>query len=208
METRFWDYLEQWRQRFPRRRELSWHDGWLQNGYCEDCCYCCGPQDSDEPFPMALLPGQLRPGMAEDFYLLNADTAYMDARGCRACTAHGCRLPRPQRPVACGLFPLVLNAGGMYVYKTCPAALFTPLSELADLGRQAARWLQGFPLKDLEHIALRLPATALAERYISLSLPVYAPEAPQRADAEATAGAADRARKAASGPAKTAPCRR
>ena len=31
METRFWDYLEQWRQRFPRRRELSWHDGWLQN---------------------------------------------------------------------------------------------------------------------------------------------------------------------------------
>ena len=136
---------------------------------------------------MALLPGQLRPGMAEDFYLLNADTAYMDARGCRACTAHGCRLPRPQRPVACGLFPLVLNAGGMYVYKTCPAALFTPLSELADLGRQAARWLQGFPLKDLEHIALHLPATALAERYISLSLPVYAPEAPQRADAEATA---------------------
>ncbi|SDF67681.1 hypothetical protein [Desulfovibrio legallii] len=195
MDTRFWAYLEEWRRRFPRRRKLAWREGWLENGYCADCCYCCGPQDSNEPFPMGLLPGQLRPGMAEDFYLLNADTAYMDARGCRACTAHGCRLPRPQRPVACGLFPLVLNAGGMYVYRTCPAVLFTPLNELAELGRQAARWLQGFPRRDLEHIALNLPEAVLAERYISLSLPVCP------ADAGAAAAVSGAAAQAHEGPA-------
>ena len=122
---------------------------------------------------MGLLPDQVRPGLAEDFYLLTRDTAYMDARGCRACSSRGCRLPRPQRPVACGLFPFVLNSGGMYLYKTCPAVAFTPLNDLFSLGREAADWLAEFPLQDLRHIALDLPAHVLAERYISLNLDIF-----------------------------------
>lgn len=173
MHKGFWHYLEIWRQRFPRRRALRWRDGWLQNGYCCDCRYCCGPQDSNEPFPMALLPGQLRPNLTDDFYLLNKDTAYLDARGCKSCTERGCRLPREQRPVACGLFPLVLANGDLYAYKTCPAVIFTPLDRLADLGLVAAHWLAEFSLTDLRHISLEISAPALAERYLSLSIGVF-----------------------------------
>ena len=91
MSKGFWDYLAHWQKMFPRRRTVSWRDGWLQNGYCRDCRYCCGPQDSNEPFPMGLLPDQLRPGLANDFFLLTRDTAFMDGRGCRSCTSQGCR---------------------------------------------------------------------------------------------------------------------
>ena len=71
----FWHYLETWRELFPRKRALRWRGTWLQNGYCRDCRYCCGPQDSSVPFPMALLPSQIRPDLEKDFYLLDADTA-------------------------------------------------------------------------------------------------------------------------------------
>ncbi len=49
-------YFECWRALFPCRRALRWRGTWLQNEYCRDCQCCCGPQDSNEPFPMALLP--------------------------------------------------------------------------------------------------------------------------------------------------------
>jgi hypothetical protein len=78
MSKGFWDYLSHWQKVFPRRHAINWREGWLQNGYCRDCRYCCGPQDSNELFPMGLLPEQLRPGLANDFYLLNRDTAFMD----------------------------------------------------------------------------------------------------------------------------------
>ena len=47
MSKGFWDYLSHWQKVFPRRRAVSWREGWLQNGYCRDCRYCCGPQDSN-----------------------------------------------------------------------------------------------------------------------------------------------------------------
>lgn len=173
LQKGFWHYLELWRALFPRRRPLRWRGDWLQNGYCRDCRYCCGPQDSNVPFPMALLPGQLRPTLSDDFYLLNADTAYLDARGCKSDTDHGCRLMRAQRPVACGLFPLVPANGSLYLYKTCPAVIFTPLDRLADLGLEAARWLSGFNLADLRHISLELPLRTLADHYISLNITLF-----------------------------------
>ncbi|MGE9984504.1 hypothetical protein [Desulfovibrio sp. SGI.169] len=169
----FWHYLEFWRALFRRRRSLRWRGTWLQNGYCRDCRYCCGPQDSNEPFPMALLPAQLHSRLGDDFYLLNADTAYLDGRGCKASTSHGCRLELTQRPVACGLFPLVPANGGLYLYKTCPAVILTPLNELAALGLEAARRLTGFTLSDLRHISLDIPARTLAERYISLNISLF-----------------------------------
>lgn len=173
MNKGFWHYLELWRERFPRRRPLHWRGDWLQNGYCRDCRYCCGPQDSNTPFPMALLPSQLHANLEDDFYLLNADTAYLDARGCKADTDHGCRLPHAQRPVACGLFPLVLANGSLYLYKTCPAVIFTPLERLAALGLEAGRWLTGFSLENLRHISLDMGEQTLAERYISLSIGIF-----------------------------------
>ena len=151
LQKGFWHYLELWRALFPRRRPLRWRGDWLQNGYCRDCRYCCGPQDSNAPFPMALLPGQLRPNLSDDFY----------------------RLMRAQRPVACGLFPLVPANGGLYLYKTCPAVIFTPLDRLADLGLEAARWLSGFNLADLRHISLELPLRTLADDYISLDITLF-----------------------------------
>ncbi|MDR3358684.1 MAG: hypothetical protein LBN96_07550 [Desulfovibrio sp.] len=175
MRRDFQYYLELWRRTFPRRRKLLWRDTWLRNGYCRDCRYCCGPQDDPTPFPMALLPGQLRPGLDEDFYLLAGDTAYIADRGCKARGDGGCRLTREKRPVACSLFPLVLANGGLYLYKICPAVIFTPLAELSALGRDAAAWLAGFRPAELRHVSLDLPARTLAERYIYLDIAVAYP---------------------------------
>ena len=101
----------------------------------------------------------------------------MDGRGCRSCTSQGCRLPRPERPVACGLFPFVLNAGELYLYQICPASMFTPLAQMAELGREAAAWLANFSQREQEHIALNLPADVLTDRYIKLHISVYNPTA-------------------------------
>ena len=173
MGKKFWDYLEKWRGLFPRRKVLRWRNGWLQNGYCRDCCYCCGPQDSNEPFPMALLPRQLHAQIEEDFFMLDEHTAYMDDRGCKACTSTGCGLRREQRPVACGLFPFVLANGSLYAYKTCPAVLLTPPAKLALLGLEAARWLAALSIDDLRRISLDIAAPVLAEKYFSLSIQIF-----------------------------------
>ncbi|MDR3320379.1 MAG: hypothetical protein LBS77_05590 [Desulfovibrio sp.] len=162
-------YLRLWRARFSRRRKLLWRDGRLQNGYCRDCLYCCGPQDNPKPFPLALLPHQMRPDLADDFFLLAEGMPYIGAEGCKSCGSRGCRLPLEKRPVACDLFPLVLANGLLYMYKTCPAVLFTPLAELVDIGNTAAGWIAGLSHADLRHIFLDLPAQALAERYIFLA---------------------------------------
>lgn len=169
----FWHYVDRWRELFPRKRGLRWRGNWLQNDYCRDCRYCCGPQDSAVPFPMALLPSQIHPGLEKDFYLLDADTAYIGAKGCKSDTPHGCRLPLEQRPVACGLFPLVLSNGGLYLYKTCPAVLFSPLIRFADLGLEAASFLRGFSLAELKHISLELPCEKLARDYIDLGISLF-----------------------------------
>ncbi|MDR3363255.1 MAG: hypothetical protein LBO64_10540 [Desulfovibrio sp.] len=178
MTKDFWHYAAVWRARFSRRRRLQWRGNWLQNGYCRDCRYCCGPQDSDEPYYMALMPDQIRPDLDEDFYLFNSDTAYMDARGCKSATQRGCRLDRSKRPHACGIFPLVPANGGLYLYKICPAVLFTPLITFAEIGLEAARWLAEFNPADLGHISLNLSSETLARGYISLDVRVISKDAP------------------------------
>ncbi|MDR2574337.1 MAG: hypothetical protein LBC94_08385 [Desulfovibrio sp.] len=124
---------------------------------------------------MAILPSQMRPGLDEDFHLLAGDVACLDDRGCKACGHRGCRLTRSKRPVACELFPLVLANGGLYLYKTCPAAVFAPLADTIGIGHEAAAWLSGFSPAELRHIALNLPAQKLAERYVYLDIAVAYP---------------------------------
>ncbi len=172
MGTTLEKLLQRWRALFPRRRAVSWRGSWLYNGYCADCRLCCGPQEEAEPFPMKLLPHQLRPDLAKDFYLLDAETACLDRRGCRSCTERGCRLPRAQRPAACGLFPFVLNADALLLYLRCPATLFTPPARMEAVGRAAAQWLSGFSREDRTRIALSLPAAVLADRYMDLHIRV------------------------------------
>ena len=169
----FQAYAAMWRTAFASPRELAWRDNWLVNGFCADCRYCCGPQDNDTPFPMALLPSQLRPDLAEDFFMLDATTAYMDGRGCKALGSCGCSLTREKRPVACGLFPLVLANGGLWLYSICPAVLAVPLADWMPLARKAADWLATLAKNDLRHISLDLPPATLADRYINLHLPLF-----------------------------------
>lgn len=169
----FWHYLKKWRSRFPTPRNLSWQNGLLKNGYCAECRYCCGPQGSDKPFPMHLLPRQIGPDTPDNFYLLDEQTASLDHRGCKSCTSHGCRLDFSKRPIACGLFPLVLANGRLYAYKICPATIFASLSELEALGQEAASWLRGLPDNDLRGISISLDPKKLSERYIDLDIRVF-----------------------------------
>ena len=169
----FQSYVEGWRQAFPAPRELAWRGNWLVNGYCCDCRYCCGPQDNDTPFPMALLPSQIRPDLAEDFYLLDAQTAYMDGRGCKALGSRGCSLPKEHRPLACGLFPLVLANGGLWLYKICPASVLVPLADWLPLAGKARDWLATLPEEHLRHISISLDAATLTDRYINLHMTLF-----------------------------------
>ena len=129
MANDFQHYFRLWEASFPQRREVRWANGYLHNAYCADCRYCCGPQDSATPFPMPLLPAQCHERLEDDFYLLDPVTPCLDDRGCKSCGPQGCRLPRPQRPIACGLFPLVLVRDALHLYQCCPAALHLPLRD-------------------------------------------------------------------------------
>lgn len=177
----FADYASAWQDIYSHHHSspiLAWRDGWLENGFCQDCRYCCGPQASDEPFPMALLPHQLRPGLDQDFYLLDARTACLDQRGCKSCGPQGCRLHRDRRPVACGLFPLVVANGGLYLYKTCPAVLLKNLADWLTIAGDAAKWLtNGLNKEELGQIALDLPLGSMASGYIDLAIPLDYPGA-------------------------------
>ncbi len=176
-QEQFWKYFNKWQPLFAETRTLLWRGEWLDNPYCPDCRYCCGPQDSDTPFPMGLLPWQLRPNLADDFYLLNGDTAYLAAKGCKSDGPCGCKLERIKRPVACGLFPLVLANGALYLYKTCPAVLAVPLYRFFELGRDAAIYLHNFSDAELRHIALNLSLETLAANYIDLEIRLFAADA-------------------------------
>lgn len=169
----FHSYVNAWRQAFPAGRELAWQENWLVNGYCCDCRYCCGPQDNDSPFPMALLPSQMRPDLAKDFYLLDEQTAYMDSRGCKALGSQGCSLAKEQRPVACGLFPLVLANGGLWLYKICPASILVPLAEWLTLAAKARNWLRTLSEAHLRHISITLDAATLTDRYVNLNMTLF-----------------------------------
>lgn len=169
----FWDYVEKWEKEFPAPRSIWWNKNWIENDYCADCRFCCGPQDSDTPFPMPLLPRQLNGREQENFYLLDASTPYLARKGCKADTPHGCRLKLEEKPVACGLFPIVLVNGSLWLYQNCPAVLFSPLVEFLRLGRTAAEWLQQFSWAELRHLSLWLTDTILARNYIDLRIQIF-----------------------------------
>lgn len=172
LDDKFWHYLGKWRNDCASAQTVVWQDGWLDNGYCDKCRYCCGPQGDDAPFPMPLLPKQISMRTPDDFYMLNANTACLGREGCKSETPQGCSLPRNLRPVACGLFPLVLAKGRLYLYKTCPAVIYKPLVFFADIALQAAEWLCRFPETDLHHLSLDLPESALAKNFIDLGIDI------------------------------------
>lgn len=171
-ENGFWANLIEWRKILSA--PVEWRDGWLQNGYCADCRLCCGPQGkNDPPFPMPLLPGQVNAHTSDDFYLLDETTPYIGPEGCKSASASGCRLAPEKKPVACGLFPLVLINGKIYLYQNCPAVLFTPLLHFLELAEKAAERLAEYPLEDLKRLSIFMPCETLAAKYIDLRITVF-----------------------------------
>lgn len=173
MPTEFAALARRWRALFAGTvRPFRWTEGSLDNGYCAECRHCCGPQpDGDAPYPMPLLPSQLRPDLADDFHLLSPSVACLDQRGCKALGDAGCRLDRRRRPPSCNLFPLILHKGELYFYQICPAVLFSTLDALLDIGETAARDLQRLYTPDeLQAISAPLAPETLVHKCISLDL--------------------------------------
>lgn len=172
-ENGFWDYAMRWSKLFAEKPALRWDTNWLENGYCAECRFCCGKQDSATPFPMPLLPEQGRPDLANDFYLLDATTPYLAQAGCKADTVTGCRLKHGQKPMACGLFPIVLINGGLYLYQNCPAVIYTPLIRFMEFAQKAADLLGKLPEDDLRHLSLWFTDDTLAKSYIDLRIKLF-----------------------------------
>lgn len=169
----FWDYVARWRETFKEERRLHWERNWIENDYCKDCRFCCGPQDSCVPFPMALMPKQLGPDNRENFHMLDNSTAFLAEEGCLADANTGCRLRLDQKPVACGLFPVVLANGALYLYQNCPAVIFSPIIRFLELGREAAVMLLQLSYDDLLHLSIWLNADTLARSYIDLRIRIF-----------------------------------
>lgn len=169
----FWDYAEKWRKEFRENLPVSWAKYWIENGYCADCRFCCGAQDSDMPFPMPLLERQKRANLEHDFHLLDSLTPYLAAQGCKSCTANGCRLKLEEKPLACGFFPVVLINGGLYLYKNCPAVIFSPLIRFMELGRKVGEYLLKLSLEELRRLSLWLDCDVLSRSYIDLRIRLF-----------------------------------
>ena len=173
MKKALLEQLREWSVQTFKTPYVRFEKHFLDNGFCGECRLCCGPQPGDEPYPMALLDSQLSTKTRETFYLLDAKTACLDERGCKALGATGCTLKREERPPACGLFPLVLMDGSLYLYRICPASLFIPMVTWLDLGQKALNWLASLPLTDQRRIAIHLPEHLLLERYSPLYLRLF-----------------------------------
>lgn len=173
MEKDYAYYRDLWTRTFVEPRRVAFETPVLVNDYCVDCRFCCGPQAEAEPFPMALLDSQVSQRTPDDFYLLDRHTASLDRRGCKSLTPTGCRLEHRLRPVACGLFPLVLVNGRLYLYRTCPASLFVEPGRMLAMARQARDWLETLPEADIARISITRRPEDLAEKYVDLGLPVH-----------------------------------
>ena len=176
MPTDFAALAREWRARFARKRHaFRWTEGRLDNGYCAACRHCCGPQpEGDAPYPMPLLPSQIRPDLAADFHLLSPSIACLDQRGCKALTATGCRLERDRRPPSCNLFPLILHEGALFVYQVCPAVLLSTLDTLLRIGECAARDLPRlYTPGELCALSTPLATETLVHRCISLGVRLW-----------------------------------
>lgn len=165
--------FEDWQKIFPEKRDLKWENDWLENDYCRDCRLCCGPQGDDEPFPMALTDAQIGPSNRRDFYMRDDSTALLGRAGCKSLEPGGCRLNKGARPLACGLFPLVLANGRLFLYKRCPAALFASPAEIESLTARAAEFLRGLPERDLRRISINLSDAVVAEKYEDLKISLF-----------------------------------
>lgn len=128
------------------------------------------------PFPWAFCPTSCALALPTTFFLLTKDTAFMDGRGCRSCTSQGCRLPRPERPVACGLFPFVLNLGELYLYQICPASMFTPLAHMAELGARLRHGWQNSASASRSTLPSICPQTCLQTATSSCTSPCTTPQ--------------------------------
>lgn len=169
----FWDYAERWQKDFRDDRPLIWENYWIQNGFCADCRFCCGPQDSDTPFPMPLLERQKRDHLDRDFHLLDSLTPYLAAQGCKSCGLRGCQLKLAEKPLACGFFPIVLANGALYLYKNCPAVIFSPLIRFMELGRKVGEYLIGMNLEELRRLSLWLDCDTLSSSYFDLRISLF-----------------------------------
>ena len=167
-EKGLWHYFEKWQKLSHGRDPLKWLGSRMENAWCAECGFCCGKQDNPEPFPMALLPSQIGPETPNDFHMLSPDTAGLGAEGCKSLGSRGCRLPHAKRPVACGLFPIVLANGGLHLYQICPAAMFLPLAHFYKLAKETAEYLDGFSLEELRHLSISLSDRTLMDKYINL----------------------------------------
>ena len=173
MKKALLDQLTEWAGTRFSQPTVRFVDNYLDNGFCAQCCLCCGPQIGDAPYPMALLESQVTAKTPETFYLLDARTACLDERGCKALGPKGCTLSRPERPPACGLFPLVVMDGALYLYRICPASLFIPMVTWLSIAQKARDWLLGLPLADQKRISIHLPNDLLLERYSPLYLRLF-----------------------------------
>lgn len=171
-----WDYFEKWRKISDNLAPPKWENNRVENEFCGQCRFCCGLQDSEIPFPMALLDRQIDEKTPENFYLLDKNTACLDRRGCKAAGSNGCRLPVEKRPIACGFFPIVLVNGRLYLYLQCPSVLFTPLWVFLELGKEVALQLESLTLPELQHVSLNLTDKVLAQNYIDLHIEIFSNE--------------------------------
>ena len=173
MQKRIESRLEEWLEVSWKDPSVSWQETWLENGFCQDCRFCCGPQPGDSPYPMPLLPEQLAARVDDRLYMLDSTTAVLDERGCKALGAHGCQLSRSERPLSCGLFPLVLCRGRLYLYTVCPASFFLPLKEWFLLARKAAAFLLRLGQEDQRRLSITLSDAFLRERCVALSVTLF-----------------------------------
>ncbi len=163
-------FRERWARLFPQRQNMRFDNNVVQNPYCPQCRFCCGPQEEATPFPMALLDSQVSPRTPEDFYLLDRHTACLDQRGCKALGPCGCRLDNTLRPIACNLFPYVLVNGRLYLYRVCPASMFMDKDDLLALGKAVHAYLASLPERDRARISIERAKEDLAEKYLDLHL--------------------------------------
>ena len=164
-------FREKWAKLFPQRMDMRLGEGVVQNPYCPQCRFCCGPQEEATPFPMALLDSQVSQRTIDDFYFLDSHTAALDQRGCKALGATGCRLDNALRPIACNIFPYVLVNGRLYLYQICPASMFMAREALFALGREVHAYLLTLPEGDRARISITRDEADLAAKYLDLGLP-------------------------------------
>lgn len=166
----FWDYAGRWHGLFSEEKKLQWEGNWLENEFCSSCRFCCGHQDSDVPFPMPLQPAQSGRKAADKFHLLDFHTAYLARAGCKSDSINGCRLKAFEKPIACGLFPVVFANGHLYLYQNCPAVICTPLIRFMEFAKKAAEMLYQLSESELWHLSICLPLDTIARAYIDLRI--------------------------------------